>query len=331
MADEVTDQHANQEILSLCLRFVDATDSEHPEIREVFLDFIHLKRATGQNIADAILGLINKNALNVDNIKGQAFDGTSAMASENIGTQACVKAKHPLALYTHCRYHVLNLAVAGSYKQQALRNVIGTINVLYLFFYNYPKRQRYLELVLRVYATKNKVQKLKGLCKTRWVERHDCLETLVTLHKYVVTCLHSMVSPGLYPPLTETPEATSEDDYYDNWKWDRETVIKADGLRSSLTSATSIIAIEVLKNGLHPVKGLNVKLQTRAADIYEAYRHIDFVINEVQCLRNDAEETWKEWYSEATFMAEDVGSSISTPKTTGVQRNRAHTPAGSTR
>ena len=239
IADEVTDPHGNQEILSLCVRFLDMTDSEHPEIKEVFVDFIHLKRATGKKIADAILGLLKKNKRKVDDIRGQAFDGAGAMASENIGTQACIKAKNRLALYTHCRAHVLNLAVSGSCKQHALRNVIGTINELYQFFHYSPKRQRYLEFVLGVYAPENKAQKHKGLCKTLWVERHDCLETLVSLHKYVVTCLHSIVAPGLYPPLMQAPEAASDDDDsreaasddddYENWQWDRETVTKAEG------------------------------------------------------------------------------------------------------
>ena len=114
-----------------------------------------------------IMEILRRNGLDVRNVRGQVYDGASAMSSNNVGTQAQIKAKNPLALYTHCRSHVLNLAVAGSCKVQGLRNVIGVINELYLFLHLSPKRQRYLEFGLRVYAPENKVKKLKGLCKMR--------------------------------------------------------------------------------------------------------------------------------------------------------------------
>ena len=57
-ADEVTDRHANQEVLSLCLSFVNVTDTDKkPHVREAFLDFLHLQRATGKSISTAILTL----------------------------------------------------------------------------------------------------------------------------------------------------------------------------------------------------------------------------------------------------------------------------------
>lgn len=54
LVDEVTDSHANQEIMTLCVRYIDISGTE-PHIREAFIDFAHLERATGQAIADAIL------------------------------------------------------------------------------------------------------------------------------------------------------------------------------------------------------------------------------------------------------------------------------------
>jgi hypothetical protein len=45
IADEVTDTTANREVLGLCIRYVTAT----PDILELFLDFRHLERTTGQS------------------------------------------------------------------------------------------------------------------------------------------------------------------------------------------------------------------------------------------------------------------------------------------
>ncbi len=176
------------------------------------------------------------------------------------------------------------------------------------------------------------------------MERHESLETLVKLYLYIITCLHSMVTRALYPLLTEVPveaeaepasdDESSDDDReedYDDWKWDRDTKVKAEGLRSSLTSGTNIAALVVLKNGLHPVKGLSVKLQKRDRDICEAYSHIDFVVSEVQSMRQNVDETWEEWYSEACSLANDVGATMGAPRTTRVQQHRSNAPADTPR
>ena len=44
IADEVTDVHANQEVLSVCLRFLDNLNPEQPEVKEVFFDFVYLDK-----------------------------------------------------------------------------------------------------------------------------------------------------------------------------------------------------------------------------------------------------------------------------------------------
>ena len=67
-----------------------------------------------------------------------------------------------LALYTHCRSHILNLSIASSCTEHGICDMIQVINEVYLLsFHNSPKRQRFLELVLDVYisephACKNK-------------------------------------------------------------------------------------------------------------------------------------------------------------------------------
>ena len=161
------------------------------------------------------------------------------------------------------------------------------------------------------------------------------------LFKYVVTCLHSMVIPCLYPLLTvtEAPEAATDgdsgrdegDEDYEDWNWDKETLVKAEGLRCSLTSGMHITALVILKDGLQPVKGLSIKLQKRDSDIYETYDHINFVVKEVQSMHVNIDELWDEWFSEASSMAEDVGVSIDIPRTIKVQRNRANVPADTPR
>lgn len=321
IADEVTDPHSNQEILSVCVRMVDFKNPETPEIKEVFLDFLYLQRTKGVSIAAGILKILEANNLDLKMLRGQAYDGAAAMSSGNVGTQAIIREKAPMALFTHCSSHVLNLVVAHSCSVQSLRNMVSTINELFLFYDKSPKRQRQLETVLAVFVPDNKKQKLKGLCKTRWVERHDCFDTLFELYQYVVTSLHAMVFPARYPDI---PEPADE-----SWDWDRKTRTDATGLHASLSAFEGIISLIVLKNGLYPVKGLSQKLQKRDKDIYDAYKDIDFVREEVRSLRCNIEETWKEWYEEAVQLADLVGSEATFPRVTKVQRHRPNTPAES--
>jgi hypothetical protein len=76
LADEVTTH--NVEELSLCFRFVD----KQQNIREEFIDFIALRRITGELISEAILQAIQKHGLEVAYIAGQGYDGAANMSSD---------------------------------------------------------------------------------------------------------------------------------------------------------------------------------------------------------------------------------------------------------
>jgi hypothetical protein len=90
-------------------------------------------------------------SLDARNIRGQAYNGAAVMSSEKAGVQAKIKEISPLALYTHCFVHSLNLSIAASCKIQEVRNLIGLINDSYLFLSNSPKRQRFFERAISVY------------------------------------------------------------------------------------------------------------------------------------------------------------------------------------
>lgn len=324
IADEVTDPHGNQEILSLCLRFIDITGTQS-HIREAFINFVHLERATGQGVANAILGLITKLGLDVEYMRGQSYDGASAMAGNQRGAQALIREKNPLALYTHCSSHVLSLAIGKSCSVQALRNMIDIINDVYFFFHLSPKRQRFLELVLNVLAPENRVTKLKGLCKTRWTERHDCLETFHALYEYIYTTLHAILDSQEYPHIIE---AGGDKEI---WSWDASTRTKAEGLKSSLKSGSNILALVTLLYGLDPLQGLSAKLQKRDADVVAAHKHIDTAISDIQRQRANFDAVWGNWFQDAEAIATNIGSEIQLPRRSKHQRHRANTPADTAR
>ena len=64
-ADEVTDMHANQEVLSVCLRFLDNLNPEQPEVKEVFFDFVYLDKTDGESISRAIIECLAKRGIDI--------------------------------------------------------------------------------------------------------------------------------------------------------------------------------------------------------------------------------------------------------------------------
>jgi hypothetical protein len=240
IGDEVTDKHANQEMLSVCLRFLDNIKG-NPEVREVFFDFVYVERTTGESIAKGIVDCLFRRGIDIRKARGQAYDGASSMSSSRVGVQARTRLLSPRALYTHCHSHVLNLTVASSCKIPHIRNMVDSLNETFKFFNYSPKRQRFFEIILTETQETSKVRKLKGLCKTRWVERHTCYESFYDLYPKVCLCLEEITNPS---PDNE------------GWGWDRETRIKAQGLLSTLKTFTHLISFIIAKNALHFIKGI---------------------------------------------------------------------------
>ena len=97
IADESTDPHSNQEILFLCLRFVDQSSPNEPHAKECLINFMHLERTNATMISRKILESLSDPSISLDpnNIRSQACDGASVMSSGKEGVQAKIKEISP--------------------------------------------------------------------------------------------------------------------------------------------------------------------------------------------------------------------------------------------
>ncbi|MCG8623082.1 MAG: hypothetical protein MJE68_13940 [Proteobacteria bacterium] len=253
-------------------------------------------------ISKKILEALSHPSVSLDpcRIRGQAYDGASVMSGEvgRGGVEAHIKEISPLAIYTHCYSHCLNLSIAASCKVQEVRNLISLINESHLFFSSSPKRQRLFELTVREFLSYTSASKLPGLCKTRWVERHTCFEVFLEMYEALVTFLNALLFPHEYPQLASSGGS---------WNWDSKTKVMAQGLKAALSAFQTIAVSIITKNVLDEVKTLAAKLQKRDQDIYEAYVMVDGVISEVKSLRNTIDTTFCYWYQEILELAETVG------------------------
>ena len=181
MVDEVTSH--NQELMPLCIRFVD----KECKIREEFMQYSALTRITGEAIASVVISNLQELGLEVCNIRGQGYDGASSMSSGRVGLQACIREKAPLAVYTHCAGHCLNLVIGHSCGIPIVRNIIDKVKSVCLFFLNSPKRNKLLlELVTNGTVEGTKRKPLLELCKTRWAARHEAYQHFYQCYTFLI-------------------------------------------------------------------------------------------------------------------------------------------------
>ena len=86
----------------------------------------------------------------------------------------------------HCNSRVLNLVIVKACSLPSVRNMAGTITELSQFFNDSPKWQRCLEKVISVDQLDLQRTKIRNLCHTHWVERHEAYETFVLLLPSIV-------------------------------------------------------------------------------------------------------------------------------------------------
>ena len=85
------------------------------EIREEFLGFLYCELGlTGKALAETILTEIGNLTLDINNCRGQGYDGAASVSGHINGLSADILRINEKAVYTHCYSHRLNLAVAAS-------------------------------------------------------------------------------------------------------------------------------------------------------------------------------------------------------------------------
>ena len=208
-------------------------------------------------------------------MRGQGYDGATAMSGRVNGTQAYIREIIPTALYVHCATHSLNLAVSNSCDLSPVRNCMGTIASVYNFF-NAPKRQNILRKSINTISSKTKAQKLVQICATRWVDRHESVSVFSNLQFAVVEALTEIST----------------------WP-DRETSSRALQLLSTIRQSEFCIALLVLKKIFGYSVVLCKVMQKTSINLLEAVNIAHDIANELKCLREKAKDEFHQLYISA--------------------------------
>ncbi|GBN43277.1 hypothetical protein AVEN_230600-1 [Araneus ventricosus] len=131
LADETTDI-SQIEQFSLCVRY--AEDHSY-KIREDFLTSVPVYDVTGAGLANTVLETLSILGLDLKKMRGQGYDGAATMRGQFRGVHTSIKEKLPLALYTHCSSHSLNLCLSDTSNIPSIRNCMGVIKEVCRFFH----------------------------------------------------------------------------------------------------------------------------------------------------------------------------------------------------
>lgn len=130
ICDETTDS-ATKGQLSVCVRYPQKT-SKAVLIKERFLGFIDVEEITGTNLHRSIKAYLQQIGVDLNKIRGQAYDSTSNWRGKFNKIAAEFKKEEPRALYLHCYTHCLDLAVIRFCKEvKELRSALNTLSSLF--------------------------------------------------------------------------------------------------------------------------------------------------------------------------------------------------------
>jgi len=250
LADETTDVSQTEQ-LSLSVRFIKDT-----KVQAEYMCFAPVSSTTGKDLASTILTRLSQLGHNLEHMRGQGYDGASNMSGKYRGVQARVKELYPLAMYTHCCNHVLNLVINTSSQLPVIRNAMATISDICVFLPRSAQRVSIFQnnIEREVSGSASSRLKLKPICATRWVERQDSTIIFVTLLPAVVSTLEEL-------------------------QQEVEVATKAATLLNSVQKRTFLIAALVMQHTSGVILPVSKLLQKKELDIFAVIELIDSVLD----------------------------------------------------
>ena len=97
-------------------------------IHEEFVDFVLCDMGIRSNaIAENILVTLGAYRLDINSLRGQAYDRAGNMAGRYRGAAMIIQSRFLKAVYVHCAAHALNLCVVAACSVQLVKNMMGTL------------------------------------------------------------------------------------------------------------------------------------------------------------------------------------------------------------
>ena len=259
--DETPDV-SRQEQLTFLLRYVDS----HCAVCERFVGVLQIARTDAESLHRSVMEMLSKHDLQLENIRGQGYDGAAAMSGQYTGLQSRLIAENNTALYVHCHAHVLNLILVDTCSKNATaRDFFGTVQSLYDFFSASSKRHTVF-MKAQVEINMPQPVTLKRLSDTRWSCRVDSLRAIKVSLAALISALEVIIEEERNGRI----------------------VCEARGLLVNIKKFEFILAFEVLLDLLMHTKTLSDYLQQKDLDFVSAR---DMIISLQEILQKKRSES----------------------------------------
>ncbi|KAL5660857.1 hypothetical protein ACJX0J_027982, partial [Zea mays] len=203
LVDETCDV-SKREQMALVLRFVD----KDGVLQERFFDCVHVTNTRALTLKQELSHVLAIHSFDIQNLRGQGYDGASNMKGELNGLQALFLRECPYAYYVHCYAHRLQLALVAAAKDvvpvsqffQKLLFIVNTVD---------SSSKRHDELhdaqmveLARLLAIDeletgkgvNQIRSLKRPGETRWGSHLGSISSLIDMFHVVSSVLQNLAA-----------------------------------------------------------------------------------------------------------------------------------------
>jgi hypothetical protein len=296
LVDETCDVSKRKQI-ALVLRFVD----KDGVLQESFFDCIHVKNTRALTLKQEISHVLCSHSFDVQNLRGQGYDGASNIKGESNGLQALFLRECPYAYYVHCYAHRLQLALVASAKDvvpasqffQKLLFIVNTVDSSSKHHDELHDAQM-VELA-RLLAIDdietgkggNQIRSLRRPGETRWGSHFGSISALAEMFNVVSLVLQNIAA----------------DSSVSANRADRDTSF------SYLTSFEFIFILCMMRDILEITEYLDQALQKKTQDIVNAIRLVYSTKTLLEQLRSD--NGWENFICKVIDFCMNHGISIS--------------------
>ena len=185
--------------------------------------------------------------------------------------------------------------------------MIEKVKAISDFFRNSEQRQLVFETYVNQFNPESSKNKLKDVCRTRWVERIDGIEMFVSLFLSIWNSLNDMRLDIFLSRNYQT---------------------KQDAFRlfKDFDDFDFIINLIVVYRIYDITLDATILLQSRKNDIADGLEIISFLLNIVSEYRNNVDLKHDEWYNEALLLAQQFDIAEKKIRTTKRQMHRDNQP-----
>ena len=272
------------EVISVCGEFI--RNGILDEVRQACFYSISADEAVDRSNHEQMT-LVVRFCDESDNVREEFMEFVACPGSQR-GVAARIREKCPKAGYTHCCSHKLNLALVKAMGITAVGNMMDTADKLVRFYNFSPKRQHNLEKCIDdIQDGKTDKVKLKELCRTRWVARHDAFNVFIDLYESIVSSLQEIRNR--------------------NDGWNAQSANGAMSLYIAITQFPFIAALITTIYIMAYVQPISVSLQSKTFDIVKATDQIKNVIGALEDIREKVDTFHSKLYSNITSVGKTVG------------------------